>query len=70
MFNLGVCFAVLNPQNNVLFIVCFAISLFCSFMTGYMAATKKHKEDEKSRALEEEIKNLKNELANFKSQNK
>ncbi len=39
-------------------------------MTGYMAATKKHKEDEKSRALEEEIKNLKNELANFKSQNK
>jgi hypothetical protein len=39
-------------------------------MAGYSTAMKKQKEDEKLKALEEEIKNLKNELAYSKSQNK
>ncbi len=75
MLNSGVCFAVITRQEKVFWsgMVAIMVALIFGYMlgclTGY-AMAKQRQEKEKLKASEDEIKKLKDELANYKNQNK
>jgi hypothetical protein len=67
MFSSAVCLAVLTMP---VLLLCFGGVAFGSFLMGCAVSKVGQEKAEKFKTLEEEVKKLKNELENSKSQNK